>query len=124
MIEIEGPNSYLRSEEARIHAQEKTKSSRPVHRGKVQVNNRLRRLCIKYAISETEFYDLLINQDYACAICGKGKWRGAPAKVDHNHTTGKVRGLLCNRCNLALGLIRDSPETGRAMVKYLEGDAA
>jgi hypothetical protein len=40
--------------------------------------------------------------------------------VDHNHLTGKVRGLLCRNCNLALGLLNEDPETIQALAKYIE----
>ncbi len=40
--------------------------------------------------------------------------------VDHNHHTGKVRGLLCRRCNVSLGLLRDSTEILNNMITYME----
>jgi hypothetical protein len=40
--------------------------------------------------------------------------------VDHNHTTGKVRGLLCSSCNGALGLFKDNPEVVAAALLYLK----
>ena len=56
-----------------------------------------------------------------CKICGshqselKGRLR-----VDHDHKTGKFRGLLCNSCNMCLGMVRDSPDKLRVMADYLE----
>jgi hypothetical protein len=40
--------------------------------------------------------------------------------VDHDHKTGKVRGILCHKCNIALGLIGDDPARARALANYLE----
>lgn len=51
-----------------------------------------------------------------CSVCG------SPGRIcfDHNHKTGKFRGWLCSGCNLALGNVRDSPETLRKLADYLE----
>jgi hypothetical protein len=49
------------------------------------------------------------DQDNKCYCCGKegGETKGTRLHVDHNHTTGKVRKLLCNRCNYIAGAIED-----------------
>ncbi len=63
-----------------------------------------------------QYEELLKQQGNCCAICHK------PAKrlhVDHNHTTGKVRGLLCRPCNTGIGLLDESPSTLLSAVKYL-----
>lgn len=51
-----------------------------------------------------------------CATCDATE----NLKIDHCHTTGKVRGLLCSDCNLALGMVRDSVETLERLAEYLE----
>ena len=74
----------------------------------------------KYGLTPERFAEMLINQSGVCAICrtdkpgGKGTWR-----VDHNHTTGRVRGLLCHGCNVALGHMKDNPETCETAAVYL-----
>lgn len=71
-------------------------------------------------------YELTLQQqNYKCAICGCDYYTYKKAAnkefcVDHNHQTGKIRGLLCNSCNRALGLFKDSPENLRKATKYLE----
>ena len=65
---------------------------------------------------------MLAAQGGGCAICGgqqttKGK---NELSVDHCHTTGMVRGLLCNKCNQALGLSDDEPGRLRMMADYIE----
>lgn len=67
-----------------------------------------------------EYDAMLEGQGGCCAICGK-----TPAEnnrrlaTDHNHETGEVRGLLCDNCNRALGLLQDSPEVCRRAMLYL-----
>lgn len=52
----------------------------------------------------------------ACEVCGSD----STLSIDHNHTTGKIRGVLCARCNHTLGHARDNPEILRALAIYLE----
>jgi len=74
----------------------------------------------KYSMSQEEFDALLLKQSGACAICGSGKWNGKGPHVDHDHKTGNVRGILCNACNTALGMVGDDPMIARSMAHYLE----
>ncbi len=76
-------------------------------------NNELRR---KYGITSEQFNELLMRQGGACAIC-----RGTLKKlhVDHDHQTGRVRGLLCNCCNVGLGMFRDDVAALRGAIAYL-----
>lgn len=67
-----------------------------------------------YGISLEDYNNMLQTQSSLCAICfrpetflGKGG-KIRPLCVDHCHTTGKVRGLLCNSCNVALGNLEDN----------------
>lgn len=59
---------------------------------------------------------LIQSQNGKCKICGNPMVR---CYVDHDHTTGKIRGILCNACNLALGLFRDSLPNLKAAIAYL-----
>jgi hypothetical protein len=65
--------------------------------------------------------EMQYKQENCCATCG-AEFKTTP-HVDHDHTSGKVRGLLCGPCNRALGLIKDNPETLLRMVTYLKGSA-
>lgn len=75
----------------------------------------------KYGIT-SEQYDLLLeSQDGKCAICGKPnikKGKVVRMGIDHNHKTGKVRGLLCYKCNQALGQIGDDPTVALKLYEY------
>lgn len=70
-----------------------------------RVKNRERHLKTKYHITSEDYNKLLIKQNYRCGICGihLSKLDRKYFDVDHNHKTGQVRGLLCNKCNKSLG---------------------
>lgn len=61
-------------------------------------------------------------QNNQCAICEIDvlNTEGRRFAVDHDHITGKVRGLLCSKCNMGLGKFNDSPELIDAAIEYLE----
>jgi len=89
-------------------------------------NSRKRKLELVYRMSEEDYNTMFSNQHGACAICGKpetGK-RGQTIIrlcVDHNHVTGKVRGLLCRTCNTGLGAFNSDimPEMILKAYQYL-----
>jgi len=58
------------------------------------------------------------EQNGVCAICS-GVSKNKSLAVDHNHVTGIVRGLLCDRCNRGLGNFQDSPKYFRRALEYL-----
>lgn len=64
---------------------------------------------------------MLEAQEGVCAICGKPETKpnAKYLAVDHNHETGVIRGLLCNNCNRALGLLGDNVETLQNAINYL-----
>lgn len=73
-----------------------------------------------YGISLEDYNNLVEQQNNLCAICGNPEpHEGASLAVDHNHTTGKIRELLCSRCNLLLGHSKDSIETLKKAIQYL-----
>jgi hypothetical protein len=74
-----------------------------------------------HKISIDDYEKMLVEQDYKCYCCSvehsilkKGLF------VDHCHATGKVRGLLCNSCNSALGYAKDNIDVLTNMIKYLQ----
>jgi Recombination endonuclease VII len=69
----------------------------------------------RYGIGQEEVDRMIAEQDGQCAGCG----RMNPEHVDHDHATGKVRGLLCFNCNQALGNVRDDPAVLIRLVTYL-----
>jgi hypothetical protein len=74
----------------------------------------------RYALDGPSFDALLIAQEGRCAICRAS----AAACVDHCHTTGTVRGILCRACNTGLGQFRDDRSIILAAAAYLEEGSA
>ena len=74
----------------------------------------------QYGISLEEYDELLSLQGGKCLLCRELPDDGYSLAVDHDHATGKIRGLLHNRCNIAIGMLRDSPELCRKAAIYLE----
>jgi hypothetical protein len=73
----------------------------------------------RYGISDEEYRQRWKEQGGKCAICGAASSVMGELAVDHDHTTGDVRGLLCSNCNLAIGNLRDSPALCRRAAEYL-----
>lgn len=72
----------------------------------------------KYGINGDEFRVLVEKQKGKCPICEKTDKKNL--SVDHCHITGKIRGIICNKCNMALGNVEDSPKILKALANYLE----
>lgn len=74
-----------------------------------------------FDISLKEYDTMRIGQDYSCKICGKHEDNmSTRLHVDHCHATDKIRGLLCYKCNALLGYAKDSVETLRKAIEYLQ----
>lgn len=71
-----------------------------------------------YGLTDGEYKQLLLEQNGACKICGR-KF-DSPLCVDHDHSTGRVRGLLCKNCNTAIGMFNDDTACLKAAIAYLE----
>ena len=79
--------------------------------------NRLYQKKYKYGLSKEDYYSLFETQQNKCAICGDS-FDKTKAFVDHDHQSGKVRGLLCTRCNTLLGMTKDNVEILKSAIKY------
>lgn len=73
------------------------------------------RLKADYGITVGQYEEMLLSQEGLCYLCQKD----APLVVDHDHATGKVRGLLCRECNLALGFFYDNPQVMAKAITYV-----
>lgn len=86
---------------------------------KVRNHRQKQKLKDKYGISVEQYNKMYANQNGACYLCNKVPDRQRALNVDHCHKTGTVRKLLCDKCNLALGLIEDNTELLDKMKAYL-----
>jgi hypothetical protein len=78
-------------------------------------NTRNYHLVGRYGLTAAQYEAMLSAQRGRCAAC----WNAPAAHVDHDHVTGRVRGLLCSSCNQALGNARDDIDVLRRLVNYL-----
>jgi hypothetical protein len=77
----------------------------------------------RYGITQAEYDGFFVLQNGLCAICGHPethKKYTPKLSIDHNHDTGKVRALLCHRCNALIGYSGNSIKTLQCAIKYLE----
>ena len=110
---------------ARESARQKERRKDPVYIARVNAKYRLYMHRTKYGLAPGDYEIMLAAQDGHCALCPAtaSDASGRSLHIDHDHATGRVRGLLCAHCNLALGIV----ETGRpafatvAVLRYLGG---
>lgn len=76
----------------------------------------------KYGITKEQYKELLLIFGEDCCICTK-KFKGTP-HIDHDHTTGKIRGLICRSCNAGLGLFKDDVDSLARAIIYLNQSLA
>jgi len=88
-------------------------------------DRRLQRLEVKYGLLPDQLENIIIKQKGKCMICKKLRpWGGREGLVvDHDHTTGRFRGLLCGHCNSGIGMFHDNPATLQAAIRYLRETA-
>jgi len=75
-----------------------------------------------YGLDEADYQALCAEQDHACAICctPMGEVRTV---VDHDHSTGEIRGILCVTCNTGIGMLRDDYQLVQRALNYLKPDS-
>lgn len=78
----------------------------------------------RYNVSSEQYSHMLALQEGVCAVCAQPEVRETNGtvwhlSVDHDHLTGRVRGLICDACNKVLGLVQDNPSRLEAAMDYL-----
>lgn len=110
------PRSYCKSCQNLMN-----KEWRDKNKDKIRVANRgyalKHRLKNKYNLSEDEYRLVEQESNGRCRICNNKR----KLFIDHDHSTGKFRGLICNQCNTILGMAGDSVATLQNCIKYLNG---
>lgn len=87
---------------------------------KVSTSEYKSQLKTKYGLTEEDYINILIKQNYSCAICGTHQSNLTKRlHVDHCHKTMKIRGLLCRDCNKTLGIFEDNIERFQKAIDYL-----
>lgn len=111
----ENPEKYKEQYKNNIAKQ---KCSEYYHNNKDTVKNTY--LQTNYGITLEDYNFLLEKQNEKCKICNNECPTGKSLAVDHNHKTGKVRGLLCKNCNIGLGMFFDNLDFLESAVLYLK----
>lgn len=115
-------NASSRVRHAKWYAENKervattTKAWRLANKEWVSFTQRLK----TYGLTLDQFHAMYERQDFSCAICGK---EDVKLVIDHCHGSGRVRGLLCTRCNVGLGIFGESVESINRSIAYLEKSA-
>jgi len=78
----------------------------------------------KYRLSISDYDNMLSAQNGVCRICFRVNGNGKRLAVDHDHENMRIRGLLCGKCNLALGLMGEDPNRMLRLVKYIRAAAS
>lgn len=111
------------------HAEEWRKADRKKDPTKYAARVRQTSLKRCYGITVEQYDDLSLRQRGVCAICKQPETKPHRSRnlvsyylsVDHDHVSGELRGLLCNKCNRAIGLFNDDVELMKTALAYLEG---
>lgn len=101
--------------EEKVKMRKYSRDYRKRHKERRYKSRKTSELKTKYDISFEEFEKKLKDQDARCAICNEV----SILHVDHCHTTGKFRGLLCRHCNLGLGFFKDNKILMKKALDYL-----
>src|SRR4051794_27622457 len=117
---IDRANEWRRSDPERFaECQRKYRA-----RGDRKVASRAGHLKRKFRLTLDQYDQSLASQGGGCAICGDTPEGGTSLHIDHDHDTGAVRGLLCVRCNNALGQLKEDAQLVRAAAAYIDGNDA
>lgn len=102
----------------RKHQDKIKETNRAYYQRTSSISNVARR-CRKRGITVERYYEMLNEQKYCCKTCKKYLVEGERS-IDHCHKTNKVRGILCDNCNTAIGLLKDDPIIIKNVLGYLE----
>ena len=96
------------------------KNARKKDPQKARSSDRRKALWRYFKITPEQYEQMLKSQNGVCKTCGEKCLSGRNLAVDHCHVSGKIRGLLCSKCNRAIGLLNDSPELIKRVADYVE----
>jgi hypothetical protein len=114
---VDRKERYARDADYRARVKARQRAYNQAHKHAISVRRQGGHLKRRYGISRTDYAAMLARQGGVCAICGK-----PPEKtlcVDHCHSTGRIRGLLCRQCNFGLGCYAEDQAALVAVLAYL-----
>ena len=115
VLEAEGRREY-RKKHPRQFAEYSRRHREKVGREAVLFRERMK----KHGITAEQYDAMFLRQDGKCAICAVEMWNAYNRlSIDHDHQTGRVRGLLCRKCNAGIGCLGDDIELLAAAIAYL-----
>jgi 5-methylcytosine-specific restriction endonuclease McrA len=98
-------------------ANKKNKKYHTENRTKITAQQLVSHRRRKYGITEEDYNNMILSQNNLCAICNKSSDK--TLHIDHDHITGKIRGLLCSSCNTGIGLFKEDVYSLANAIKYL-----
>lgn len=114
------PSTYRKRKHDENRAKHIARQRKHYHEGGGKRYYRDYSLRRKYGISADDYDRMLADQDGSCAICKQPPPEDKILFVDHDHSTGEVRGLLCQHCNSAIGFLKEQPEILASCIEYLK----
>jgi hypothetical protein len=113
--EIERVQKWRQDNAERYNAYTRARRQRP----EVKAADRAGHLKRKFDLTPLQYAIKLAEQQGVCLICGRTPAEGKSLDVDHDHKSGRVRGLLCRNCNQGLGKFFDDPLVLASAIAYL-----
>lgn len=110
---------YLKNKKRFYDSNKRRKESNPERYKTTLRNCHLNR---SYGITQEEYLKIFEEQEKKCAICGTSKFDKKGPAIDHCHDSGKVRGILCGKCNRGLGLFMDNINNLKVAIEYLSNN--
>lgn len=116
-----GVSSVCKECKLKYNQTPKRKKQRAKYRkSEVGKTNRKREIVKRHGLTLEQYDEMFLIQNGICYICGEVNPSGNRLHVDHNHKTGRVRKLLCTRCNILIGYLEKDDEVARKARKYLK----
>jgi hypothetical protein len=122
----EDNKDYLKSYNNSYRKENKEKLTIRRHEWRRDNKDKMRRISLKvnlrrnHGITPDDYATMLLKQNGCCAICGKSASEyKRKLHIDHNHSTGQIRGLLCVRCNYGIGCFKETPSFLDKAKEYL-----
>lgn len=100
--------------ERRTIAENNVKLYHVEYRAKNREKKNRKQILKKFNLTDEQYSHMIEKQNGCCAICGSK----VPLAIDHCHSTGKIRGMLCRPCNTAIGMLKDNPHIMQSALDY------